>query len=76
MPLRHLAVTGLADAPLGWRLAELKLNVINAFQLQQPLLGSADDLIALALCETRQVESDDGSRGCHPDLIKPAQLQQ
>jgi len=76
LPLGNLAMTCLADAALGRWLAEFKLNIINAFQLQQPLLGCADDLIALALCEARQVESDHSSRGCHPDLIKPAQFQQ
>jgi hypothetical protein len=57
-------------------LPQFDLNIIDALQLQQSLSRSADDLVALVLGESRQVQPDHCPGRGHPHLVKPSQVQQ
>ena len=70
-----LSMTCLADATLRWWLSQFDLDIINALQLQKSLPRPTDDLVALILSESRQVQPDHCPGWCHAHLIKPTQIQ-
>jgi hypothetical protein len=64
----------LADAALRGRLTHLDLHIINPLEFQQTGACVVDDSVALALGKARQIQTDDGPRRRHTNLIKPTKV--
>ena len=74
LAFRRLAMSGLADTSLAWRLADLDLHIVYAVELQEQPAGFLHDSVPLALGEARQIEAKHCTGIGDTDLINPAQL--